>query len=850
MATTRPFAYNPGSPIAGTIQVGDLAVGYPTSGYTGMEWWNGPDEDLGYVIAQPVSADTQPTNVFSGNLTLSPTYKGTDISLSNNNQTATQLFGYQQSVLGQTLIDNVDKVMFSVQSNVCAGPGNPFFQSIGVGTTSMNYSTQYGAYPGNDTESVGFSMDGNFYYNGSIVQTSLPTWSVPNDLIDVAVDLSNGLIWIRVNGGYWNNNIYANPTIGTGSLPLYGLTSFYPVLSPGNDVGQMTIQNSAIYGLPEGYQLLGSNVTGSVGFFRTSGFNDNEFVDIANTLLNSNYNNSVEASSALTSNGYWNSYTTFSPVLSLDAADYTSGDWMDSIGGKSFVLYNSPTWSPNNGGYFNFIPTSSQYAICATSLPVLSNWSVGVWHYYAGTNTGALPCIVTETYTGVALNYTLGNSTGSGLSSGFFNGGWQISGGYSLTPNNWYYIVGTYDGTTNNLYVNNTLVASNNYTWTITSQGSGIRLMERWDSYDYWGGKLATVDIYDKALSNSEIESIWNLTKPRFGFGTAVPTVTSDSYGSLSGGSATVTGTITSDGGSAILERGIVWSTSPNPTISNNKVPGTGTAVETFTQTYAIPNPYAYIYVRTYATNVIGTGYGTDLYFILPCFVKGTKITMFDRTKKNIEDISYEDNLLVWNFDDGQFDSAKPLWIMEMVKTPSVNILFSDGSKLGISGYLQHDGGHRIFNLDKGEFTYVIPNEHTPIGTRTFNDKGEIVTIVGKEEGEFAEIYNVVTNRHLNIFAEGALTSRRLNNIYPISDMKFVKEERTITPIEEFMGITEEYYNGLRLGEQPLVKVSEGFLTKSPGELAYTLPTIEELVEWTVGFIQKKYDPVYEDTIS
>jgi hypothetical protein len=41
--------------------------------------------------------------------------------------------------------------------------------------------------------------------------------------------------------------------------------------------------------------------------------------------------------------------------------------------------------------------------------------------------------------------------------------------------------------------------------------------MERWDLSDYWGGKLATVDIYDKALSNSEIESIWNLTKSRFG---------------------------------------------------------------------------------------------------------------------------------------------------------------------------------------------------------------------------------------------------------------------------------------------------------------------------------------------
>jgi hypothetical protein len=335
-----------------------------------------------------------------------------------------------------------------------------------------------------------------------------------------------------------------------------------------------------------------------------------------------------------------------------------------------------------------------------------------------------------------------------------------------------------------------------------------------------------------------------------FRSGQIAPTVTSDSYGSLSGGSATVTGTITSDGGSAILERGIVWSTSNNPTIADNKVVGTGTAVGTFAQTYVIANPYQTIYVKVYATNAYGTGYGSELSFTLPCFVKGTKITMFDGTKKNIEDISYEDNLLVWNFDDGQFDSAKPLWIMEMVKTPSVNILFSDGSKLGISGYLDHDGGHRIFNLDKGEFTYAIPNEHTPIGTRTFNDKGEQVTIVGKEEGEFAEIYNVVTDRHLNIFAEGMLTSRRLNNIYPISDMKFVKEERTITPIEEFKGITEEYYNGLRLGEQPLVEVSEGFLTKSPGELAYTLPTIEELAEWTLGFIQKKYEPVYEDTIS
>jgi hypothetical protein len=325
-----------------------------------------------------------------------------------------------------------------------------------------------------------------------------------------------------------------------------------------------------------------------------------------------------------------------------------------------------------------------------------------------------------------------------------------------------------------------------------------------------------------------------------------LPTVTTDGYGSLFNGAAQITGTIVSNGGSTITERGIVWGTSPNPTIANNIVSdgsGNPDALGQFVHTYTmLPNPHGTpVYVRIYATNAIGTSYGAQVSFTMPCFIKGTKITLASGFKKNIEDISYEDSLLVWNFDEGRFDSANPLWIMSPVFTQYVNILFSDGSKLGISGHLNHDGGHRIFNLDKGEFTYVIPNEHSPIGTRTFNDKGNIVTIVGKEEStEVEEIYNVVTNRHLNIFAEGILTSRRLNNLYPIADMKFIKDERSITSIEEFKGVPIEYYEGLRLGEQPLATNSEGFLVKTPAELAYTLPTVSELAQWTVEFIKKK----------
>jgi len=65
MPTARPFAYNTGAGITGTTQVGNLAIGIPEVGFvaTGLEWWNGPDEDLGYVIACEVPGDTQPTPI-------------------------------------------------------------------------------------------------------------------------------------------------------------------------------------------------------------------------------------------------------------------------------------------------------------------------------------------------------------------------------------------------------------------------------------------------------------------------------------------------------------------------------------------------------------------------------------------------------------------------------------------------------------------------------------------------------------------------------------------------------------------------------------------------------------------
>jgi hypothetical protein len=215
-------------------------------------------------------------------------------------------------------------------------------------------------------------------------------------------------------------------------------------------------------------------------------------------------------------------------ALSLDAGNSASypgsgTTWTDLIEGRTFDLINGPGYNSGNGGRIQFDPSSGQYAQCSTSLPSLNTWSINVWHYYTGTNTGTSPNIVSEIFTGGYINYILGNGsdTSPNLQTGFWAPGWVLTDtGYTLTANNWYNIVGTYDGNTLSLYVNNTLVESTSgLVYTPQSSGAGIFLMSRWDNQpsELWGGYLSTVDIYDGTLIPSRISSIFNSTKSRFG---------------------------------------------------------------------------------------------------------------------------------------------------------------------------------------------------------------------------------------------------------------------------------------------------------------------------------------------
>ena len=93
-----------------------------------------------------------------------------------------------------------------------------------------------------------------------------------------------------------------------------------------------------------------------------------------------------------------------------------------------------------------------------------------------------------------------------------------------------------------------------------------------------------------------------------------LPTLTSLAISSITSTNASSGGSITSNGGSPVTARGVCWSTTTGPTISDSKTDN-GTDVGNFVSSLTGLTPGSTYYVRAYATNSAGTAYGNELSF-------------------------------------------------------------------------------------------------------------------------------------------------------------------------------------------------------------------------------------------
>ena len=94
----------------------------------------------------------------------------------------------------------------------------------------------------------------------------------------------------------------------------------------------------------------------------------------------------------------------------------------------------------------------------------------------------------------------------------------------------------------------------------------------------------------------------------------AIPSLTTRELLNITNTTATGGGSVTNDGGSSITAKGICWGTSPNPTTADSKTTD-GTGTTTFTSFITGLSANVTYYVRAYATNSTGTGYGNQQSF-------------------------------------------------------------------------------------------------------------------------------------------------------------------------------------------------------------------------------------------
>jgi hypothetical protein len=172
-------------------------------------------------------------------------------------------------------------------------------------------------------------------------------------------------------------------------------------------------------------------------------------------------------------------------------------------------------------------------------------------------------------------------------------------------------------GTTVPEGINNTLLTLSGHTgtvqrWESSLNGSTWILAETTNSTTFSAINLVVTTYYRAVVKNggcSEVfSSVATVTVQN------IPTVTTAPVTSITHITANSGGNVSSDGGVTVTARGVCWSTSQNPTVvGNHTTDGTGTG--TFLSNLTGLTANTLYYVRAYATNSIGTTYGSQLSF-------------------------------------------------------------------------------------------------------------------------------------------------------------------------------------------------------------------------------------------
>ncbi len=198
------------------------------------------------------------------------------------------------------------------------------------------------------------------------------------------------------------------------------------------------------------------------------------------------------------------------------------------------------------------------------------------------------------------------------------------------------------------------------------------------------GNANLSMRIFDMTLADvSATVFTWDTLLARGSNGAIVlPIVNTVGTSSITQTSAQVSSSITSDGGSSIVKRGVCWSQIPNPSLVNCSYTTDGTGSGNFTSALVGLNANTTYYVKSYAINTAGVGYSNQVSFSTPASSASIPVVL-TKTITQLSANSYSGGGLVIS-DGGASINARGLcWGTNLNPTIADNTTM-DGVGLGV----------------------------------------------------------------------------------------------------------------------------------------------------------------------
>jgi uncharacterized protein (TIGR02145 family) len=284
-----------------------------------------------------------------------------------------------------------------------------------------------------------------------------------------------------------------------------------------------------------------------------------------------------------------------SAASAITSSALTSGGSIDSDGG-AFVTARGVVWNTSTNPTVSLSTKTTDGTGIGTFSSSISGLTSGVTYYvkaYATNSVGTKygPEITVNTAQAVATLASTTAASSIGATTATSGGNITYNGGATVS------VSGLVWSTSSNPTIALTTKTSNgSATGAFTSNITGLT-----PGTLYYVRSYATNNV---GTSYGAQTSFTTLNTPTISSTTAVSSITSSS--AVSGG------TISADGGDAVTTRGIVYGTSAgSSTYSVTSGSGTGT----FTSNLTGLTPATTYYVRSFATNNVGTVYGTEISF-------------------------------------------------------------------------------------------------------------------------------------------------------------------------------------------------------------------------------------------